>query len=49
MVQLVPVISVEMKKEDSFKGIPSMPENFHWVVPFHLTFHPEKKRVFWYK
>ena len=36
MVQLIPVISVG--------SIPSIPENFHRVEPFHLTFHPKKKK-----
>ena len=43
MVQLIPVILVEMKKEE---GIPSIPENFHRVEPFNLTFHLENKTVF---
>ena len=48
MVQLIPVISVETKKRNTFEGIPSIPENFHRVEPFHLTFHP-KTKVFLYK
>ena len=42
MVQLIPVISVETKKRNTFEGIPSILENFHWVELFHLTFHPQK-------
>ena len=29
MIQLIPVISVETKKRNTFEGIPSIPENFH--------------------
>ena len=46
MVQLIPVISVETKKRNTFEGIPFIPEHFHWVEPFHLTFHPEKTNSF---
>ena len=43
MVQL----QLKQKKRNTFEGIPSIPENFHRVEPFHLTFHLKKQqRVF---
>ena len=33
---------LKRKKRNTFEGIPSIPENFHRVEPFHLTFHPDK-------
>ena len=48
MVQLIPVISVETKKEEYLRKYSFYSGNFHRVEPFHLTFHP-KKTFFWYK
>ena len=43
MIQLIPVISVETKKERgiTFESIISFPKIFHRDVLFHLTFHPK--------
>ena len=45
MVQLIPVIFVETKKEEYLRKYSFYSGNFHRVEPFHLTFHP-KKNVF---
>ena len=48
MVQLIPVILLEMKREEYLRRHSFYSGKFHRVEPFHLTFHLKKKTRFFF-